>query len=81
MDAILFLYASYAIFILFSEGMADYQHVLAVHADTTRRKKRNWADVEPQLGQQLLDLSFYIELELLFFVSLSSLHSLQKKVV
>ncbi|KAG8367641.1 hypothetical protein BUALT_Bualt16G0094100 [Buddleja alternifolia] len=29
-------------------GMADYQHVLAVHADVTRRKKRNWAEVEPQ---------------------------------
>lgn len=50
----LFIYASYAIFILFSEGMVDYQHVLAVHADVTRRKKRNWAEVEPQLGQLLL---------------------------
>ncbi|KAM0021188.1 putative transcription factor IIIC subunit 5, HTH domain-containing protein [Helianthus debilis subsp. tardiflorus] len=29
-------------------GMADYQHVLAVHADVARKKKRNWADVEPQ---------------------------------
>ncbi|KAK9288664.1 hypothetical protein L1049_017125 [Liquidambar formosana] len=28
-------------------GMVDYQHVLAVHADVARRKKRNWADVEP----------------------------------
>ncbi|XP_076945966.1 uncharacterized protein LOC143617223 [Bidens hawaiensis] len=29
-------------------GMADYQHVLAVHADVARKKKQNWADVEPQ---------------------------------
>ncbi|KAL2227983.1 UNVERIFIED_CONTAM: General transcription factor 3C polypeptide 5 [Sesamum indicum] len=29
-------------------GMVDYQHVLAVHADVNRRKKRNWAEVEPQ---------------------------------
>ncbi|XP_019174383.1 PREDICTED: general transcription factor 3C polypeptide 5-like isoform X2 [Ipomoea nil] len=28
-------------------GMADYQHVLAVHADVARRKKRNWDEVEP----------------------------------
>ncbi|GFY81269.1 transcription factor IIIC, subunit 5 [Actinidia rufa] len=31
-------------------GMVDYQHVLAVHADVARRKKRNWADMEPQFG-------------------------------
>ncbi|KAL9691825.1 hypothetical protein QQ045_012252 [Rhodiola kirilowii] len=29
--------------------MADYQHVLAVHADAAQRKKRKWADMEPQL--------------------------------
>nr|XP_043607063.1 general transcription factor 3C polypeptide 5-like isoform X2 [Erigeron canadensis] len=29
------------------DGMVDYQHVLAVHADAARKKKRNWADVEP----------------------------------
>ncbi|KAF2298249.1 hypothetical protein GH714_020861 [Hevea brasiliensis] len=28
------------------EGMADYQHVVAVHADTARRKKRNWTEME-----------------------------------
>lgn len=33
-----------------SEGMADYQHVLAVHADVARRKKRNWDEVEPNFG-------------------------------
>ncbi|KAJ4715492.1 general transcription factor 3C polypeptide 5-like [Melia azedarach] len=27
-------------------GMADYQHVVAVHADVARRKKRNWTEVE-----------------------------------
>uniref|UniRef100_F6HB40 S1-like domain-containing protein n=1 Tax=Vitis vinifera TaxID=29760 RepID=F6HB40_VITVI len=30
-------------------GMVDYQHVLPVHADVARRKKRNWAEVEPHL--------------------------------
>ncbi|KAL6344151.1 hypothetical protein AAG906_031865 [Vitis piasezkii] len=29
--------------------MVDYQHVLPVHADVARRKKRNWAEVEPHL--------------------------------
>ncbi|CAK9186169.1 unnamed protein product [Ilex paraguariensis] len=28
-------------------GMVDYQHVISVHADFARRKKRNWAEVEP----------------------------------
>ncbi|KAG5569285.1 hypothetical protein H5410_059051 [Solanum commersonii] len=32
-------------------GMVDYQHVLAVHADDARRKKRQWAEVEPKFGQ------------------------------
>ena len=35
------------------EGMVDYQHVLPVHADVARRKKRNWAEVEPHLGEAL----------------------------
>ncbi|KAL2485332.1 Transcription factor IIIC [Abeliophyllum distichum] len=29
-------------------GMVDYQHVLAVHADVAQRRKRKWAEVEPQ---------------------------------
>ncbi|XP_019247633.1 PREDICTED: general transcription factor 3C polypeptide 5-like isoform X1 [Nicotiana attenuata] len=29
-------------------GMVDYQHVLAVQADVARRKKRQWAEVEPK---------------------------------
>lgn len=33
------------------KGMVDYQHVLAVHADDARRKKRQWAEVEPKFGQ------------------------------
>ncbi|XP_038888320.1 general transcription factor 3C polypeptide 5-like [Benincasa hispida] len=34
------------------EGMIDYQHVIAVHADATRRKKGNWAEMhEPCLGK------------------------------
>ena len=36
---------------LILKGMVDYQHVPAVHADVARKKKRNWADVEPQFGQ------------------------------
>ncbi|KAL0533309.1 hypothetical protein IC582_030122 [Cucumis melo] len=34
------------------EGMVDYQHVVAVHADATWRKKGNWAEMhEPRLGK------------------------------
>ncbi|KAK9097412.1 hypothetical protein Sjap_022909 [Stephania japonica] len=29
-------------------GMVDYQHVLPVHADALRKKKRNWVEVEPR---------------------------------
>lgn len=37
------------------EGMADYQHVVPVHADVARRKKRNWAEVEePHFGEVYL---------------------------
>ncbi|CAN1240353.1 General transcription factor 3C polypeptide 5 [Linum grandiflorum] len=30
-------------------GMADYQHVVAVHADVARRKKRNWTEMDKPL--------------------------------
>ncbi|KAH1158149.1 hypothetical protein GLYMA_11G082800v4 [Glycine max] len=30
----------------FFYGMADYQHVIPVHADVARRKKRNWSELE-----------------------------------
>ncbi|KAK3204528.1 hypothetical protein Dsin_018574 [Dipteronia sinensis] len=32
------------------DGMADYQHVVAVHADVAWRKKRNWTEVEQPLS-------------------------------
>ncbi|KAK2641611.1 hypothetical protein Ddye_023374 [Dipteronia dyeriana] len=32
------------------DGMTDYQHVVAVHADVARRKKRNWTEVEQPLS-------------------------------
>ncbi|XP_075489920.1 uncharacterized protein LOC142528701 isoform X3 [Primulina tabacum] len=35
-------------------GMVDYQHVLAVHADNARRKKRNWDEEEPQFRKGVL---------------------------
>ncbi|XVF10125.1 hypothetical protein REPUB_Repub07fG0156000 [Reevesia pubescens] len=28
------------------DGMVDYQHVVAVHADAARKRKRNWAEAE-----------------------------------
>ncbi|KAH9717978.1 transcription factor IIIC subunit 5 [Citrus sinensis] len=40
------------------DGMADYQHVVAVHADVARRKKRNWTEVEePQLRPSVIPSS------------------------
>ncbi|KAG7022593.1 General transcription factor 3C polypeptide 5, partial [Cucurbita argyrosperma subsp. argyrosperma] len=34
------------------EGMADYQHVVATHADATKRKKGSWTEMhEPCLGK------------------------------
>ncbi|XP_023530657.1 general transcription factor 3C polypeptide 5-like [Cucurbita pepo subsp. pepo] len=34
------------------EGMADYQHVVATHADATKRKKGSWTELhEPCLGK------------------------------
>ncbi|KAJ0034320.1 hypothetical protein Pint_26376 [Pistacia integerrima] len=32
----------------FFDGMADYQHVVAIHADVAWRKKRNWTEMEEQ---------------------------------
>ncbi|KAL9328264.1 hypothetical protein ACSQ67_003267 [Phaseolus vulgaris] len=31
------------------DGMADYQHVIPIHADVARRKKRNWSELEEPL--------------------------------
>uniref|UniRef100_A0A7N0VG28 Uncharacterized protein n=1 Tax=Kalanchoe fedtschenkoi TaxID=63787 RepID=A0A7N0VG28_KALFE len=39
------------------DGMADYQHVLAVHADAAQTKKRKWADMEPHFQKSgIIDL-------------------------
>ncbi|KAG2311560.1 hypothetical protein Bca52824_023117 [Brassica carinata] len=32
------------------DGMADYQHVIPIHADIARQKKRKWLDVDPMAG-------------------------------
>ena len=38
--------------------MVDYQHVVAVHADVSRRKKRNWIEVEdPPISKSLFSVS------------------------
>lgn len=38
-------------------GMVDYQHVLALHADEARRKKRSWEDIQPRLERHgLMDV-------------------------
>ena len=58
---------AFTVFILFvpfgfvfkiPKGMVDYQHVLPVHADVARRKKRSWAEVEPHLGEALTSMFF-----------------------
>lgn len=39
----------------FRKGMADYQHVVAVHADIARRKKKKSGEVEePPFGKSFL---------------------------
>lgn len=65
--------------------MADYQQVLAVHADVARKKKRTWADVEPQFGlcvcglffgvQDLLNLVYY-NLYVLYLYNSAEKHGL-----
>lgn len=43
-----------------SEGMADYQHVIPVHADIALRKKRSWIEMdEPLAGETCIFQSFY----------------------
>ncbi|XP_024024632.1 general transcription factor 3C polypeptide 5 isoform X2 [Morus notabilis] len=34
------------------DGMVDYQHVTAVHADVARRKKRKWLELEEPLSEK-----------------------------
>ncbi|XP_047311092.1 general transcription factor 3C polypeptide 5-like isoform X3 [Impatiens glandulifera] len=37
--------------------MVDYQHVLALHADEARKKKRSWEDIQPKLERHgLMDV-------------------------
>ncbi|KAE9612917.1 putative transcription factor IIIC, subunit 5 [Lupinus albus] len=40
------------------DGMVDYQHVIPVHADVARTKKRNWSELEEPLFDKggLMDL-------------------------
>lgn len=33
--------------------MADYQHVIPIHADIARQKKRKWMDLDPLAGDSL----------------------------
>ncbi|KAK4769456.1 hypothetical protein SAY86_027606 [Trapa natans] len=35
------------------KGMVDYQHVVAVHAENSRRKKRSWSEVEQQKFEKI----------------------------
>lgn len=38
--------------------MADYQHVIPIHADIARQKKRKWMDVDPLAGgSDLMELA------------------------
>uniref|UniRef100_A0A1J3JL82 General transcription factor 3C polypeptide 5 n=1 Tax=Noccaea caerulescens TaxID=107243 RepID=A0A1J3JL82_NOCCA len=40
------------------DGMADYQHVIPIHADIARQKKRKWMDLDPLAGNNdLMDLA------------------------
>ncbi|PIN21879.1 RNA polymerase III transcription factor (TF)IIIC subunit [Handroanthus impetiginosus] len=59
-------------------GLVDYQHVVAVHADLTRRKKRTWSEIEPHDEGGLLDVD---QEDLLILVPpLFSLKDLPEKV-
>ncbi|XP_051149413.1 uncharacterized protein LOC127264081 [Andrographis paniculata] len=62
------------------DGMVDYQHVLPVHADVTRRKKRNWAEVDSNFeSRSLID----VEQEdlMILLPPLFSLKDIPEKVV
>ncbi|KAL1218159.1 hypothetical protein V5N11_000767 [Cardamine amara subsp. amara] len=40
------------------DGMADYQHVIPIHADIARQKKRKWMEVESLAGKNdLMDMA------------------------
>lgn len=65
---IYFHHSSYVIYLFKSVGMADYQHVVAVHGDVARRKKRGWAEQEAPLGDgcYMNFLSFLMNVGYLF---------------
>ena len=45
------------------EGMFDYQHVIPVHADVARRRKRNWSELEePHVGEYYVSMIYYFNL-------------------
>ncbi|CAL5370916.1 unnamed protein product [Camellia sinensis] len=61
-------------------GMVDYQHIVAVHADVAQRKKRNWADMEPQFEK--CDLMDVDQKDLMILVPpLFSIKDVPEKVV
>ncbi|XP_010421273.1 PREDICTED: general transcription factor 3C polypeptide 5 isoform X2 [Camelina sativa] len=40
------------------DGMADYQHVIPIHADIAQQKKRKWMEVKPLAGNNdLMDMA------------------------
>lgn len=46
-----------------NEGMADYQHVIPVHADVARRKKRSWSEMEePLFGECFVSMFLLLQL-------------------
>ena len=45
------------------EGMVDYQHVIPVHAEIARRKKRNLSELEePHFGKYLISMLCHFNL-------------------
>jgi len=46
-------------------GMADYQHVIPIHADIAQQKKRKWMDVDPLTGTRSTS-----DIDFLFFSNL-----------
>lgn len=58
------MYGFFCFFVPYHEGMTDYQHVIPVHTDVARRKKRKWSEAEDTHGEYfvstilLLCLSF-----------------------
>lgn len=69
------------VFVSNHEGMSDYQHVIPVHADVARGKKRNWSELEEMhFGDYLFRCFLYFDLMfevcLMAILRVSCLHSL-----